>query len=583
MCIRDRPQAPSTTGGRVAGWSMSPATTSAPRSARALLASFSGSRVRARTVQPPLSRWRTTAPPCCPVAPPTRMVLPLLITLLASPWNAIWGAFWYQVTVLQTPAERRSFAPLGRPLLGTIDAKRGVEEQQSQAASCSTPETVAPAPNVQESAVLFKYAWRGFTRRRTRTSLAITGIALSIALLVAVVSISSSVERAVSDSLGAAGADMVVQRRVKPCPFTEVKLPKDLAEIQGDVVDKIRATDKVEAVSGVLLLWAFYQGHPTVVAGIDPTMKTIGPVRISQKSEEEKAATVPGGAASAPVEKTKKKDKEEKSCCAISEGRYLVRYDDKAVMLTEEYATAVGKKVGDSINIGPREVFQIVGLVKLTGSARIAEAEAFIPLSTAQRMYGKGPIVDTIFVALKDPRSIPLVTRIVEDWIGTEASITTSQNVDAATSAVANLTRRSMLGVSALVLFFAFLLILRNALSAVAERLNEVGLMRAIGWRRSDVYRLFFAEELFGGAIGGVIGCLAGWALAFGYSQIADLKLPSALTSFPPCSTTQPPLALPLQTTPSLAVFLIGLATALLIGSVAGLAASNRAAPCTLR
>lgn len=416
--------------------------------------------------------------------------------------------------------------------------------------------------------MLFKYAWRGFVRRRTRTSLAISGIALSTALLVAVISISSSVERAISASLGAAGADMVIQRRVKPCPFSAVKLPKDLAGIKADVVDKIRAIDKVEAVSGVLLLWAFYNGHPTVVAGIDPTMKTIGPVRISQKTEEEKKA----------AKKGEKAEKDEKTCCAISAGRYLVRDDDKAVMLTEEYAKAVGKGVGDRINLGPRDVFTIIGLVKLTGSARIAEAEAFIPLKTAQAMYGKGPIVDTIFVALKSTSSIPLVTAIVEQWIGSETSITTSQNVDAATSAVANLTRRSMLGVSALVLFFALLLILRNALSAVAERLKEVGLMRAIGWRRSDVSRLFFAEEIIGGGIGGVLGCLAGWVLAFGYSKMAHLQLPSALSSFPPCSTTQPPLALPLATTPSLSVFGIGLASALLIGSVAGLAASHRAA-----
>jgi ABC-type antimicrobial peptide transport system permease subunit len=102
--------------------------------------------------------------------------------------------------------------------------------------------------------------------------------------------------------------------------------------------------------------------------------------------------------------------------------------------------------------------------------------------------------------------------------------------------------------------------------------------MRAIGWRRSDVSRLFFTEEIIAGAIGGTVGCLAGWGLAFLYSQVADLKLPSALSSFPPCSTTQPPLALPLSTTPSLMVFAVGLVSALLIGSLAGLLASSRAA-----
>lgn len=425
--------------------------------------------------------------------------------------------------------------------------------------------------------MLFKYAWRGFVRRRTRTSLTIASITLSIGMLVAVVSISESVKGAIEDSLGAAGADMVIQRRVKPCPFADVKLPKDLAEIDSDVVKKISALEQVETASGVLLLWAFYKGHPTVVAGVDPTMKTIGPVRISKKTDEEQETMAAKKAAGEQME-------DEDSCCAVIAGRYLTRYDDRAVMLTKAYAEAKKHEVGDKIHLGPRELFTVVGIVELSGSARIAEAEAFIPLKVAQAMYGQGDIVDTIFVALKSQKSIELVSTIVQKWIEPEpndppeTSITTSNNVDAGTSAVAEVTRRSMLGLTALVLLFAFLLIVRNALSTVAERLNEVGLMRALGWRRMDVSRLFLAEELMGGAIGGVGGCLAGWGLAFAFSHFADLRLPSALSSFPPCSTTQPPLALPLDTTPGLWIFGLGLLTALVIGSMAGLIASHRAA-----
>jgi ABC-type lipoprotein release transport system permease subunit len=405
--------------------------------------------------------------------------------------------------------------------------------------------------------MLFRYAWKGFLRRRTRTSLSVAGIALSVGLLVAVLSISNSVQQAVSASLGAAGADMVVQQRVKPCPFSPVKLPKDLGAMPGTLVHKIESLKQVEAASGVLMLWAFWQGHPTVIAGVDPTKKTIGPVRISQKEAN---------------------SKDEKSCCAVMKGRYLVRYDDYHVMLTEDYARAIGADVGSHIHLGPKDTFTVVGLLKLSGSARIAEAEAFVPLATAQKMYGQGDVVDTIFVALKGVAAIPLVSEVIRQWTNPGISLTTSENVDAATSAVANVTRRSMLGISALVLFFALLLIVRNAVATVTERLAEVGLMRAIGWRRGEVGRLFVSEELLAGVFGGLLGCLIGWLLAFGFSQVADLKLPSALSSFPPCSTTQPPLALPLATMPSPPVFLAGLGVAIIIGTIAGLTASRRAA-----
>lgn len=417
--------------------------------------------------------------------------------------------------------------------------------------------------------MLLSYAWRGFVRRRTRTSLAIFSITLSIGLLVAVLGISTSVRQAIDDSMGAAGADMIVQRRVEPCPFSEIKLPKDLAGIDAGIVDKIAAIDEVQDVSGVLLLWAFAkqggsQLHPTVVAGIDPTKKTIGPVRVSDRTEDQK--------------KGKKSSHEDKSCCAVTKGRYLVRYDDYQVMLTKAKAEAIHKTVGDKIHLGPRDVFEVVGIVDLSGSARIAEAEAFIPLKTAQAMYGQGRVVDTIFVALKAEHAVPLVSRIVQEWIGKDTSITTSDNVDKATSAVAALTLKSMLGVASVVLAVALLFIVRNAISAVAERLSEVGLMRAIGWRRFDISRMFLAEELYGGLIGGAIGCVLGGIFAYAYGQLAHLELPPALSSFPPCADTKPPLALQLATLPPPSVFLIGLGAAIFIGSIAGLAASHRAA-----
>jgi putative ABC transport system permease protein len=285
--------------------------------------------------------------------------------------------------------------------------------------------------------------------------------------------------------------------------------------------------------------------------------KTIGPVRIGTREEGDK--------------------EDEKNCCAIKDGRYLVRYDENAVLLTKEYAEATNAAVGDMVHLGPKEKFKVVGIAELTGSARIAEAQAFIPLKAAQKMYGQGEIVDTIFIALKRLKDVDLVATAVTQWIGPETSITTSQNVDAGTSAVANVTRKSLLGVSMLVLVFVLLLLVRNALSAVAERLSEVGLLRAIGWRRAEVSRLFVLEEWFAGIIGGGIGCTAGWLLSVGYSKLADLQLPEALNSQPPCTPVAPARALVLAIAPDLTVLAIGLLTALIIGAIAGFAASGRA------
>jgi len=407
--------------------------------------------------------------------------------------------------------------------------------------------------------LLFRYAWKAFWRRRSTALLSLGGIAAATALLVAILSISHGVRSAVQDSLDATGADLVIQKRVKPCPFALVKLPKDLAEIDAGILAKLQALPEVEEVSGVLMLWAFYNGHPTVLAGIDPHKRRLGPVRLKKPDEEE----------------------DRRTCCAVTEGRYLSGGDDYHVLITEDYAHAKGYKVGDMIPLGPKAVFEVVGLISLAQSARIAEAEAFIPLHIAQRMYsdyGNDEVLDTIFVALESRQQTARVEAVARQEIGPGVSITSSENVDAGTALLAQVTRRTLYVISALVLVFVFLLILHSFLVGVARRVPEIGILKAIGWDNAQVARMFVAEALYVGIIGGLIGSVLGMVVAWGYSYVATLELPSALASYPPCATTQPLLSTQIIFYPSPLIFAVGALTALILGSAAGFIAARRAA-----
>ena len=371
----------------------------------------------------------------------------------------------------------------------------------------------------------------------------------------AVLSISHGVREAVQDSLDATGADLVIQRRIKPCPFALVKLPKDLGEIDAAVIKKLRQLPEVEAVSGILLLWAFYEGHPTVLAGIDPHLKQLGPVRLAD----------PGA------------DEDRRTCCAVTQGRYLSGGDDYHTIITEEYAAAQGYKLSDMIPLGPDSVFEIVGIVSLAQSARIAEAEAFVTLKMAQEMYGSGEVVDTIFIALAEPEAAR-VEAVAQAEIGADVSITSSQNVDAGTALLASVARRTLYIISALVLVFVFALIVHSFLAGVARRVPEIGVLKAIGWDNGQVARMFVAEAVYVGVIGGLAGSILGLLIAWLYSYTATLELPSALSSYPPCATTQPLLSTQIIFYPSPVIFAVGALTALALGAIAGFIAARRAA-----
>jgi putative ABC transport system permease protein len=407
--------------------------------------------------------------------------------------------------------------------------------------------------------MIWAFAWKGFVRRRTRAMLAVSGLAISIALLVAVATISRAVRSAVGGALEAVGADVVIQNVVKPCPWSQIKIARDLAAIDGSVVKAIGDTPGVGNVTGVLELWAFAEDkqtgaqHPTVVAGVDPRKKSIGPARVE------------------------KEDGKDESCCAVTEGRYLLSTDNFHVMVTEEYAKAKNLKIGDTVPLGPYS-FEVVALLDLKGSAHIAGAEAFIPLGTAQKIYDQGAVVTTIFVNLDNSRALQPVTALAKEQIGPNAKVTSEANIGEATAALAVVTQRTLFAISAIVLTLVLLLVAKTALSSVAERVSEIGILKATGWRDGDVSRLLTAESLYSGLFGGLLGTLVGIGLAYVYGTAAQPALPRSFVSYPECSATPPPAALPFQAVPEWWVLLGALVVSLLIGHFAGWFASRRAA-----
>ncbi len=71
-------------------------------------------------------------------------------------------------------------------------------------------------------------------------------------------------------------------------------------------------------------------------------------------------------------------------------------------------------------------------------------------------------------------------------------------------------------GISVIVLLIGSLIVFTNMMASVNERKREIGIFRAIGFRKSHVIRIIFLEALIVGVIAGVVG----YALGLGVSQI---------------------------------------------------------------
>jgi putative ABC transport system permease protein len=65
--------------------------------------------------------------------------------------------------------------------------------------------------------------------------------------------------------------------------------------------------------------------------------------------------------------------------------------------------------------------------------------------------------------------------------------------------------------------------------TSVLERKKEIGVMKAVGAKNSDVLSVFLVESALLGLVGGVVGALMGLGFAFAASTIANQALGTKL------------------------------------------------------
>jgi putative ABC transport system permease protein len=100
--------------------------------------------------------------------------------------------------------------------------------------------------------------------------------------------------------------------------------------------------------------------------------------------------------------------------------------------------------------------------------------------------------------------------------------------------------------------------VLNTMLMSVYERTREIGVLRALGWRRRGVLGLVLKESMLLGILGGVIGIGVAYALTYGLMQV-------------------PYVAGALQPVFDFTVFIRAFVVALLLGMIGGLYPAYRA------
>ncbi len=180
---------------------------------------------------------------------------------------------------------------------------------------------------------------------------------------------------------------------------------------------------------------------------------------------------------------------------------------DNELLLGSDASKVLNAGSGESINI-KGETFKVAGVLDQTGSQD--DALVFASLPKAQKLLGKeGKITLAEVAALCSGCPIgDMVTQIAEKL--PDAKVSAIQQVVEGRLKALDQFKRFSYAMAGVVVFIGSLIVFVTMMGSVNERTVEIGVFRAIGFRKSHIMRIILLEAALVSLLAGFLGYAAG-------------------------------------------------------------------------
>jgi len=343
---------------------------------------------------------------------------------------------------------------------------------------------------------------KNLARRKGRTVLNSIGLILAIAVIVATVTISNSMEIKIGEEVEKYGPNVVVTPDTKSInvPYGSVTVGSstfDEAELQS--LETIPNAVNIRIVSPKLFGQTEYEESNLLMVGVNADDERLLKVWWDINGE----IPEPGS--------------------------------DMTLLGSEVYRT-LDLSVGSSIDLNGR-TFTVAGYLSETGSND--DYTVFVPLATAQEMMGLPGKVSVVDIgALCSDCPVEEISQQIMDAIPGVKATPVKQAVETRMMAVEQAASFS-LGLASVVLVAGCIGVMNTMVSSVHQRRREIGVFLSLGADDIFVYRVFLYEAVLLGLAGGVLGTGLGVASSV---LLGPLVLSTATTI-----SNVPPFVVPLS------------------------------------
>jgi len=324
---------------------------------------------------------------------------------------------------------------------------------------------------------------RNLMRRKGKAAFILAGLVIGVATVVGIISFVEATTHDIAHKLEQYGANILIVPRTENLSLSYGGLSLggvsfDLEEIRESELSRlatIKNNRNIAAVGPMVLGVTSVEGRRILMAGVD--FKAAGILKPWWRVQ----------------------------------GAYP---DANGLLLGSEAAGLLNLKVGDRLSVNGLDL-TVSGILEPTGSQD--DHLALAALTTAQQAFQKTGRISMVEVAAlcKDCPIDDMVRQIAEVLPGAKV-MAIQQVVKSRMEMLAQFSHFSY-GISGVILFIGGLVVLVTMMGSVRERTDEIGIFRAIGFRRTHIMRIVFLEA---GIISGLAGII-GYGLGLGCAQAA--------------------------------------------------------------
>jgi len=321
-------------------------------------------------------------------------------------------------------------------------------------------------------------------RNKSRALLAIIGIGIGIATIVALGAITAGLSSTMDDTLHAGGSDFSISGKDNDTSTTN---PFGTATFSEDWVSIIENVTGVDSAAGVYIgMVSVPDARFFTLIGLDPNATGFADLR-------------------------------------ITEGR-LFSEEGNELVLGKLSAERLNKTVNDTIKVND-EYYDITGIFE-SGDAN-QDRGAYTTINNVQKLLDDEGNISMIYVKVDSGADVDEVTKRIEEKYGDNITTVTSiSDIETIANAL-DMVNSASFAISLLAIVIGGIGIINTMIMSVYERTREIGVLKAVGWKGRRILGMILGESIVLTITAGIFGSLLGIA---GIELLSYLEILGGMT-----------------------------------------------------